>query len=1193
MRKPLVLAILAVLAAGLVWVVFLDPPASAPPPTPVDRTAPPTATEAAAAAEPADRRRVARPTAAAADGRPIKVGAGRHGLHGIVVDEGGEPVPGAWVAAWSVPFPLLDFEFDLAEIFEKPLAFSLEPLAATIADEQGRFALEGVQGRTLYLSARAEKRLTPRRQRVLPAELDGGGEVVLRTVAGAALKGRVVDADGSPVAGAEVLVGPGVKYLIAAFRNRNFFLERTFTGPDGSFAVAAVPARTALMANGIAQAVDSGLADVGPLPPGATAEVVVSLGATGALAGEVVDLEGEPVAGAEVIAVPLDLRYVIPFVRDVRAWTTTSDGQGRYRFPRLPKALVLLLAQGRQGRSAPETARVIGPDSLAPRLRIDTKSLIEGRVVDGDGRPIAGAVVRLQSIPVSVGAEKGKTRTGAGFLLDAARELLPELLPQAASATTDAGGRFRIPAWSQARLRVEAAGYSEADFHLSQLDEGKKPVLRIWRPGTIEGRVIEEASGRPVRFCLVRGDLWFEPGEEGEGLLEMIDEEAPAGGPPEAAQGPDWLGADEQILDQSSSWRAKLRGTVLVDDDRGAFRIAGIPPGQWHLTVQAEGYQNAERQVQVPDGGVVEGIEIALRTGAVVSGRVTAASTGRPVAGAVVTVGHGEESGFLAMLQGLGDSVAMAETGEDGSFRVTGAEAGADFVNAVADGWASASQRIPALAEQEVRTGVEIVLHDGGALSGFVRDRRGNPLPGRMVGALSIQARDFQQTATDEAGHYRMEHMRPGAYFMMAADLEDESLFAGDMMSMLGSSRITTAYVKDGEETVMDIVDPAAGGCRLGGRLLDGDEPIPGASLVVLSSEGGGLMDFNLGFATARTDQNGEFLFKSLAPGEYRLQVDSPSWNGALPLEVWEVPEDYQEIRIPVGVVRGRVVSGRDGSPVAGASIQLVSDDPLGGGLAVLFGGGAERKWAVAEEDGSFEIRGLRPGRYHLEVQGGRGRRRSGDAGPPLGRVEGEPFRLLEGEVRDVGPIQLPVAGAIRVVTEIAGADAGESSWFTARAVRPGEEDEQDGPFGFGRGHRSWGKGELLISGLEAGTWTVIVGGDGFLETRIPEVEVRAGETAEVFATLQRGVPLRIRILDARNNPVTPADVALLDPAGKRLNPKRGGIGAMFGRMFGEPEIDLGTHPTGSYRIRFQHQGATIERGLLLTEDSGVIEIRI
>ncbi|MBL7008820.1 MAG: carboxypeptidase regulatory-like domain-containing protein [Planctomycetes bacterium] len=1204
MRKTLTLLFLVVLTAGLAWLVFLGPADPAPAPLDDRPIAAPTGTApaSAGAAQRQDLRQA--PSADAFDNRQVKVGGGRHGLHGEVVDESGDPVAGAWVAAYSVPFPLLDFEFDISEIFDKPLDFSLEPLASAFADQEGRFALAGLQGRTLYLTARSHQRLTPRRQRVLPDALDGQEGVVLRTVAGASIVGTVVDPSGAPVAGAEVLVGPGIKYLISAFRNRSFFLERVYTGADGSFAVEAVPARTALTANAFSNAVESGLVEFGPLGRGAEATVQVALGDTGSLSGVVTDLEDEPVARASVVAVPLDLRYVIPFIRDVRAWTADTDGRGRYRFTRLPQALFLLLAQGREGRSAPLTARVTGEGSLAPTLKIDTKLSIEGRVVNGAGRPVANALVRLQSIPTGVEEggrnERQRMNSPGGIFIEAARELLPELLPDSTTAKTDGQGRFRMPAWSQARLRVSAPGYTEADFRLSGLAEDKKPVLQIWKPGSIGGQVVDDLDDRPVRFYLVRGNAGGGQPTRVAEAIEMVPVD-PEADPieHESAAGPDWLAEDEQLLgQQEASWRAQLGGTTLVDSEDGRFLLKDIPPGSWRLTVQAEGYENgAATSVVVAEGERTEDVVIRLGRGAMISGRVLTSSTRAPVAGAIVTAGRGEESGFLAMLQGMGESVAMAETGEDGGYRLTGVPGGSDHVNVAADGYASASQKIPEMKAGEVRDGVEVVVMDGGSITGFVFDRHGVPLPARMVGAASMQARDFQQTATDEQGRYRMEHMRPGSYFMMAADLEDESLFTGDIMTMLGSSRITTTYVKDGEVTELDIVDPSAGGCRLEGKLMANGVPVPGANLMLLSAEGSGLLNLNLGFSTSRTNEKGEFLFKSLAPGEYRVQVESDEWRGALPLEVWEVPEDYQVLEVPVSGVRGRVVSARDGSPVPDASVVLVSDEPQAGGLAAMFGGGAERKWEQADETGYYSFEGVAPGRYHLEVSASAPWRPRGqpELELPLGKVETDTFRLMEREVKEVATVQLPVAGSIRVRATLP-SGAGGNPWFTATARLEGAEEPEAGPGGgrFGRPNQAFGQEEAVITGLEEGTYDVVVSGGEWVETTVTGVVVRAGEVAETSVVLTRGVRLRVRVLDASNNPVSPSDIALIDAQGKRVNDRTAGIGAVLQRMFGQPEIDLGTHRPGFYTIRVSHDGRTVDQPVSLTEGSSeLVEVRV
>ncbi|MBT5101543.1 MAG: hypothetical protein HOM77_06455, partial [Planctomycetes bacterium] len=77
-------------------------------------------------------------------GRIEKIGFGRFQLAGLVLDEKDEPVPNAWVGAYSSPFPLIDFEKELAEIITPPYEFSINPIAAVYADDKGRFDLKGL-----------------------------------------------------------------------------------------------------------------------------------------------------------------------------------------------------------------------------------------------------------------------------------------------------------------------------------------------------------------------------------------------------------------------------------------------------------------------------------------------------------------------------------------------------------------------------------------------------------------------------------------------------------------------------------------------------------------------------------------------------------------------------------------------------------------------------------------------------------------------------------------------------------------------------------------------------------------------------------------------------------------------------------------------------------------------------------------
>ncbi len=1204
MRRPLLPFLILAFLAALAWILLQPTPGPEPGPAgpaleEEDGAAGPVALEGAGG------RREGKTAAEAGALRQPKTGRGRFGLHGVVVDEAGEPVPGAWVGAYNSPFPVLDFEVEITEILDHPLDFSLEPVAAALADEEGRFELAGLFGRTVFLAARAPMRLTPRRQRVLPEHLDSGEGVVVHTVTGAALTGRVVDAGGRPVAGAEVLVGPGLKYLIAAFRNRTFFVDRVWTDGSGAFELEAVPAGFALSAHAFDGPTHAGLQEFGPLKKGGRGHVEVRMSPMGGLQGEVVDEEGDGIGGAMVVAVPLDLRRVIPFLRDPLGWTAETGSRGAWRLDRLPHGNFLLLAQGPEGRSAPAAATVTSDASVAPALSIDTRVVVHGRVVDLQGRPVAGARIQLQSIPEP--KRSGEERRGAwnqpgGLFLEAAQEILPEFLPEATWTLSEGDGSFTLPAWTQARLRVEAPGFPVHDFRLRELEEDQEPLLVLARPGAVEGMVVDGNRGRPLQFYFLRGELRRGWNAEAEGAQEasvvVVPGESGAAGaaPAEQEESPPVEGQpsplerarreNEQILLSEGSWRAEMEAMTFCEDPDGRFSLQGLPPGEWTLTAQAEGFTNGvARNVRIEEGRTTRGVIIQMDRGATVRGQVLTADDRTPVAGAVVSVGHGRESGFAAMLQGLDKSTAMAETDAEGFFEVTGVPEGADHVNVLASGFANTSEEIPSIKEAELREGVEVLLKRGGTLTGTVFDRHGNPLPGRMVGAFSPQSRDFQQTATNENGVYRMEHLRQGAYFMLTAALDDESLFTGDVMKILQSSRITQAWVPEGGVVEVDIVDEAAGGCRLTGVLLKDGAPVAGANLALVSTEGSSLLDMR--FSTSRTDARGEFVFESLAPGEYRLNVDSEEWTGRLPLTVADVPEDRVQLQVPRTEVTGVVVAGDTGEALEGISVLLVSEDRQAAGFEAMLGGGPTRDWEFTDEQGRFRFEGVSPGRYHLEIQGGRGWGwRGPEEGekerPPLGNLELPPFELHDGQTLDAGRLSLPVAGRILVRVRTASGEPPPGG-ASARAVPAGETPEESGGL---FGGRSWGREEIRMDGLEDGRYDVYVESQGFVRAVKRGVEVRAGDTTEIEVALSRGVPLRVRVLDPEGQPLGGARIAVFDADGVRVNDEDN-VAAAFSRFFGgrgDGSYEVGTFAAGLYRVEAEWQGQVRSLSVSLVE---------
>ncbi|MCH2111326.1 MAG: carboxypeptidase-like regulatory domain-containing protein, partial [Planctomycetes bacterium] len=1087
--------------------------------------------------------------------RSLKVGGGAHSMDGKVVDEQGKPVPGAWVAAYSVPFPLIDFELNFAEILENPLDFDLEPLAATFANEKGEFDLEGLYGRTLYLTARTKQRLTPRRQRVLPDMLNGQGEVILRTVAGASLSGQVVNAQGAPVENAEVVVGPGIKFLLAAFRNRTFFVEKVFTDASGRFDIEALPAGATLTVNAYKSGTEAGMKELPPLAANTNGMATIDMFPTGELAGSVTDLENEAISNASVIALPLDLRLVVPFIRDPMVWSTKTTSKGVYQFKNLPQAMYLLIAQGYEGRSAPATARVSNADSLAPILQIDTARKIKGRVVDGQGKPVPRALVKLQSIPEpGDDGRSGRERfnTPGGLLFEAAREILPEFLPETTFVLTQSDGSFEIPGWRRARLRVEANGYSPFDFSLRALnnDSPEIAVLQIFKPGSVAGSVVSGEDSDPIQFALVRAEhkgngtngAQRADGVSGATSTYAREAAAPVEEQPEEnheiqPQKPAWLKEGELRLYPENSWRAQAGASAFIDDAKGRFRIDGLAPGEWTLVAQAEGFSaERARNITVRENELTDGIVLDLKPGATVSGRVFEAGTDNPVPGAVVTVGKGEESGMMAMLQGLGESIAMAETDDAGYFTVKGAEEGSDHVNVLAEGYAAASTEMEeGLQGFEHREGIRVEVEFGGTLTGMVYDRNNNPLPGRMVGALSIQAKDFQQTAADADGRYTMKNMRAGSYFLVTAALDDESLFTGDMMTILAGSKMTTATIRENEVSTVDIIDSAAGGTRLEGELSDDGTPIPGANLLLVKA-GGGMLD--LGFSTARTDKNGQFLFKSVEPGLYRIQIESEDWRGALETEVMDAAEDCILLEIPNSTVRGQVVAEGLGTPIANARVSLENAGKEGGSLAMMMGGGRSSSRERTNEQGMFAFSSVPPGDYRIKISSNNG---SEDAS--YGALETKSFLLREDMLHDAGILELPAATSIKIRVVNESGDA-FGSWVQATAE----------PVGGGETLREWGNARrsqrrseggdqsvqesndqtvIEIRGVTPGIYTVRVTSSGMAPWLKQDVVVLPGETPELQATLTEGGSLKVSVFDSQGTPAFPDALELVNQQGE------------------------------------------------------------
>jgi hypothetical protein len=212
---------------------------------------------------------------------------------------------------------------------------------------------------------------------------------------------------------------------------------------------------------------------------------------SGALTGQVSDQSGAPVAGALVdlyTAKPrVGLAVTCPSCYRDCAKSTKTDDQGRFSIGELDPALlfrVLVMAPGRRA----VLTKLIDPAEAELEVKLEPlpddlqpDRMLKGRVLDEDGKPLAGAVVS------PTGAKTHEKRWWG------------QLPGVDEAAVTDADGRFVLTSQEPKLgldLQASAPGYADFPSQLFDLD-GSEHEIQLRRGASVSGRLTYET--KPVK----------------------------------------------------------------------------------------------------------------------------------------------------------------------------------------------------------------------------------------------------------------------------------------------------------------------------------------------------------------------------------------------------------------------------------------------------------------------------------------------------------------------------------------------------------------------------------------------------------------------------------------------------------------------------------------------------------------------
>jgi protocatechuate 3,4-dioxygenase beta subunit len=398
--------------------------------------------------------------------------------------------------------------------------------------------------------------------------------------------------------------------------------------------------------------------------------------------------------------------------------------------------------------------------------------------------------------------------------------------------------------------------------------------------------------------------------------------------------------------------------TTVVSDAEGRF-AADVPPNRpLVLTLSHRDFptQVALRGRSLDVGSAEDLGRVTIESGPGVSVLVLTYDDGRPVRRAMVSLSPTvSEVGLPRRAQLAGER--FGTTGTDGRAVLPGVAAGAYRLRVDAEGLATVDQEVmigaDAARESRART---VRMVPGFALFGRVEDPDGQPIEDAVVVAEPAGGGPTVEGAVGARGEFRLRGLAPG------------------------ECRLTVLSAAWGTAERRDVTVPSpavtvrmAEGLMIAGLAVSAVDglPLSGARVEATPSLGWPLVRRGeVVRPAATTGPDGRFALRGLPPGSFTLRLLSegfiPSRHG--PVEAGGAPI---EIRALPGItVKGRVLT-RDKNPLPDAMIRAVDADYDGSEFARLAHSVAypAEPAATSGPDGTFELRGLRPGRDRLVIE--------------------------------------------------------------------------------------------------------------------------------------------------------------------------------------------------------------------------------
>ena len=412
-------------------------------------------------------------------------------------------------------------------------------------------------------------------------------------------------------------------------------------------------------------------------PSGAAAPETTNTGDRFEYAGRVVDPDLKPIAGAK-----LHLAYFGYNGQAPPAIRATSDAGGGFRIevrktdfvdttyenPWTTAQVVATAAGFGLGWADAATGddAQADPRNLTIRLaRGDAP--ISGRLVDLEGRPVAGATIRPQEIlepaegDLSAWVSASTAGSGGSYQIEREylkRKLRPRVSGLPVAITTDAEGRFSISDVGRERLiRLKVSGPTIQTKEIGVLTRDMDPFQ------------VNHGRGSPDwGIALYYGTRFTHAAAPTKPVIGVIKDKD-TGEP---------LAGVRIASDRTAEFPVfGFNGIETTTDERGRYRLIGLPKGRGNqfIAIPTKGQPYLAARAEVPDTPGLDpvSLDIGLKRGIVIEGRVINKTTGEPLK-AYVTYNAYEDNPYVSDAPGFTEARVWGQyqTEPDGSFRIVG-----------------------------------------------------------------------------------------------------------------------------------------------------------------------------------------------------------------------------------------------------------------------------------------------------------------------------------------------------------------------------------------------------------------------------------------------------------------------------------------------------------------------------------------